>query len=57
MSSEKPPATVSGKWLVIVMVPVILISFAWLAYARLNFTHPTALSTRQATTTATSLAK
>ncbi|HMP18170.1 MAG TPA: hypothetical protein PKD72_14190 [Gemmatales bacterium] len=45
MSNEKPPATVSGKWIVIIMVPAILISFAWLAYARVNFTHPTALST------------
>jgi flagellar basal body-associated protein FliL len=47
--TSQPPKTVSGKWLVIILVPVMLVSFAWLAYARLNFTHPTALSTKQAT--------
>ncbi|MFT3880150.1 MAG: hypothetical protein QM703_10880 [Gemmatales bacterium] len=42
MSTEpKPPASVSGKWIVIVMVPIILITFIWLAYIRQTFTHPT----------------
>lgn len=57
MSNEVPPASVSGKWLVIVMVPIMLLGFAWLAYARLNFTHPTAISTDHLPPTATSSAK
>jgi hypothetical protein len=57
MSNEAPPPGVSGKWLVIVMVPLILISFVWLAYTRMNFTHPTAISTDHLPPTATSSAK
>jgi hypothetical protein len=57
MSNETPPPGVSGKWLVIVMVPLILISFVWLAYTRLNFTHPTAISTDHLPPTATSSVK
>lgn len=30
-----------GKWIVLVMVPIILSTFIWLAYIRQNFTHPT----------------
>lgn len=43
MSQEiKPPPGVSGKWIVLLIVPIIVISFAWLAYNRINFVHPTA---------------
>ena len=42
MSTEPtPPKSVPGKWIVIVMVPVILITFGWLAYVRQTFVHPT----------------
>jgi hypothetical protein len=48
MSSESnpsPPARVSGRGIVLILIPVILITFAWLAYARLTFVHPTNLPT------------
>ncbi|HQR43894.1 MAG TPA: hypothetical protein PLX97_14465 [Gemmatales bacterium] len=44
-SPPTPPARVSGKSIVLILIPVILISFAWLAYARVTFTHPTNLPT------------
>lgn len=41
-SIARPPQGASGKWIVILMIPIILLSFAWLAYNRINFVHPTA---------------
>lgn len=50
MSTESaPPSGVSGKWIVIVLVPAILITFAWLAYTRVNFVHPSSLASRPTT--------
>lgn len=53
----KPPPGVSGKWIVIIMVPIVLISFAWLAYNRMNFVHPTDLSKHPGATRPTEPAK
>ena len=51
MSTEPtPPARVQGKWIVIVMVPVVLISFFWLAYIRQTFVHPTNIAPSHLTT-------
>lgn len=47
MSSDvEQPKNVSGKWIVILMAPVILISAIWLSYNRYHFVHPSVLATR-----------
>ncbi len=45
-NSPDPRKTVPGKWVVIIMMPIVLITFVWLAYTRVNFVHPSSLSTR-----------
>jgi hypothetical protein len=51
MSSEPtPPARVQGKWIVIVMVPIVLITIFWLAYVRQTFVHPTNIAPSHLTT-------
>ncbi|MBL8823692.1 MAG: hypothetical protein JNJ77_13970 [Planctomycetia bacterium] len=41
----KPPQGVSGKWIVMIIIPVVILSAIWLAYNRWNFKHPTSLAT------------
>lgn len=41
----QPPQGVSGKWIVMIIIPVVLVSAIWLAYNRLNFKHPTSIAT------------
>lgn len=35
--SSQSPMRVSGKLFIIVLIPVIIIAFAWMIYARMNF--------------------
>jgi flagellar basal body-associated protein FliL len=44
-NQTQPPQGVSGKWIVIVIVPLVIFSAIWLIYHRWNFKHPTSLAT------------
>lgn len=49
----QPPQGVSGKWIVMIIIPVVLVSAIWLAYNRWNFKHPTSIATVPDSKTAT----
>lgn len=50
----QPPQGVSGKWIVMIIIPVVLVSAIWLAYNRWNFKHPTSIATVPESKAATS---